>query len=390
MIANTWLRYGLLPLILLTAALGTACKRTTADPPKFFEVRGIMHCHSNYSDGSGSIDEIAKAANGAGLDYVIVTDHDNLRALKENKEGWKGSTLTLISQETTTPAGHLLTFRVPPSFSVKSVTATQAILDKVKTVGGFGVLAHPINSHYPWKDWNVTGYEGLEIVNLMEKVEEQKSAIESMAMDMMMQGSIDYDKIFRLALSTYPKAQLERWDQMTAKRKLAMTGGSDAHARFDMNGMVMNIPPYEDTFRVMQMHLLLPEALNKSIDHDKALVYKAIEQGNGFIGYDVLGDSKGFRFFAVGSDKTASMGDSLPFARGIRFAVIAPKLNGVAPEKITLRILRNSAELARADGNGLALEADRPGVYRAEAWIGKGNEARLWILSNPIYLDRAE
>ena len=40
-----------------------------------FTYAGNIHIHSSYSDGSGSIEEIAKAAAKAGLDYIVITDH---------------------------------------------------------------------------------------------------------------------------------------------------------------------------------------------------------------------------------------------------------------------------------------------------------------------------
>ena len=40
------------------------------------EVAGNMHMHTYYSDGEGWHDDIADAAIEAGLDFVIVTDHN--------------------------------------------------------------------------------------------------------------------------------------------------------------------------------------------------------------------------------------------------------------------------------------------------------------------------
>ncbi|MEJ2562258.1 MAG: PHP domain-containing protein, partial [Anaerolineales bacterium] len=40
------------------------------------EYAGNMHNHSIYSDGHGSHVEIARAAIQAGLDFIVVTDHN--------------------------------------------------------------------------------------------------------------------------------------------------------------------------------------------------------------------------------------------------------------------------------------------------------------------------
>lgn len=53
-----------------------------------FEYTGAIHVHSIFSDGSGDINEITQYANESGLDFVILTDHNTLRALHEGYEGW--------------------------------------------------------------------------------------------------------------------------------------------------------------------------------------------------------------------------------------------------------------------------------------------------------------
>lgn len=39
------------------------------------DIRGIIHCHSNWSDGSNSIEEMARAAMDKGLEYLVISDH---------------------------------------------------------------------------------------------------------------------------------------------------------------------------------------------------------------------------------------------------------------------------------------------------------------------------
>lgn len=46
--------------------------------PKLLEVtdiRGDLHCHSNFSDGADTMVAMAQAAKAAGLDYIAITDH---------------------------------------------------------------------------------------------------------------------------------------------------------------------------------------------------------------------------------------------------------------------------------------------------------------------------
>ncbi len=39
------------------------------------DVRGAVHCHTTYSDGRNSIEEMALAAQALGLEYITITDH---------------------------------------------------------------------------------------------------------------------------------------------------------------------------------------------------------------------------------------------------------------------------------------------------------------------------
>ena len=44
------------------------------------DVKGFLHCHTNYSDGSNSVEQLALAAQAAGYEYLGVTDHSQAAA----------------------------------------------------------------------------------------------------------------------------------------------------------------------------------------------------------------------------------------------------------------------------------------------------------------------
>jgi len=39
------------------------------------DVRGLVHCHTHYSDGKHSVEEMARAAEALGMQYITITDH---------------------------------------------------------------------------------------------------------------------------------------------------------------------------------------------------------------------------------------------------------------------------------------------------------------------------
>ncbi len=53
----------------------TAARRELPNLVTFDDLRGILHCHSEYSDGTATIEEMALAAKERGWDYIGISDH---------------------------------------------------------------------------------------------------------------------------------------------------------------------------------------------------------------------------------------------------------------------------------------------------------------------------
>jgi len=53
------------------------------------EIKGLIHCHSNWSDGNNTIEEMAKAAMQKGMEYMAISDHSKTasyaQGLKEDQ-----------------------------------------------------------------------------------------------------------------------------------------------------------------------------------------------------------------------------------------------------------------------------------------------------------------
>jgi DNA polymerase (family X) len=44
------------------------------------DLRGVLHCHTRYSDGTNTVEQLAEACHAAGYDYVGITDHSQAAA----------------------------------------------------------------------------------------------------------------------------------------------------------------------------------------------------------------------------------------------------------------------------------------------------------------------
>jgi DNA polymerase (family X) len=70
------------------------------------DLKGDMHLHSNFSDGRGTITQMAEAAKKAGLEYIAITDHGSpMGMVRGVKEGNITEYLRLVDEARTSVKG---------------------------------------------------------------------------------------------------------------------------------------------------------------------------------------------------------------------------------------------------------------------------------------------
>jgi len=344
-----------------------------------FEYIGAMHMHSVYSDGSGQVPEIAKAASEVGLDYILLTDHNTLRALKEGYEGWYGNTLLLVGCEINDRQNknHYLAFGINQAFSTRLSAAEY--VHKVKEAGGIGFIAHPhekrnhMKEHppYPWIDWDVDGFTGIEIWNHMSEWMEnltEKNKYQS----------------FLHPLKTIfapQKKTLKLWDELNLKRKVVGVGGVDAHAhKYNLLGFLeVEIFPYKVLFKSIRTHILTQEEIKKgrsddAVEKAKKIIYSALEKGSSFIANDYHGDSKGFKFFAESYRKIYQMGEKISKSGKVKLKIFVPSSNA------EIKLIRNGRIIESWEDQEVSFNVNSKGVYRVEVYLN----GKAWIFSNHI------
>lgn len=346
-----------------------------------YEYEGVVHIHSVYSDGSGTIEEIMQAATELELDFAIITDHNTLKSREDGYEGYyfnaKGHpTLCLISYEVNDlhDQNHYLAMGV--SETVHKKKPASEYVNAVREAGGFGVIAHPHEQReafeqyppFPWTEWQA-GFDGIEIWNQMSE---------------WMEG-LKPENRFRRAfhplasITSPPRETLELWDKVNVKRKVIATGGVDAHAhKINLLGLAVKIFPYKVCFRSIHMHVLLDEPIDiaRPIESERLKIYDALREGHSFISNSYLGSAKGFRFWATQADTTVEMGDTLCHLNGtMQFHICAPK-------ECLIRLMHNGKCLSEHSGKQLDVESNKIGVYRVECYLNH----KAWIFSNPIHI----
>lgn len=345
-----------------------------------------LHMHTRYSDGSGLHKDIAAAAFKAGVDVVIVTDHN---ILVNGFEGYykekNKKILMLIGEEVHDQArdpqkNHLLVFGANREVATFAENP-QNLINTVKDSGGLAFLAHPDDpeakafkeTDISWVDWSVQNYTGIELWNALSEL---KTVVPTK-----LHGA--FYAFFPAFVANQPIPNtLAKWDELLSYgRPVVAIGGSDAHALLlNMGPIYRVIFPYEFHFRTVNTHALLSEPLSGDVNTDRTLIYKAMAAGHCFVGYDMPAPTRGFRFTAQGRDASVSMGDEIPAKGGVTLQAKFPSTAEV--------LLLKDGQVIQTWKNQTACThiTTEPGVYRIEAYRRYLGKRRGWIYSNPIYV----
>jgi hypothetical protein len=341
------------------------------------ELVGNMHMHSVYSDGTATHREIAQAAARAGLDWVIVTDHN---IWVRGVAGYYDNVLLLVGEEVhdcrrVPQANHLLVFGAECELAPLA-SNPQAVIDAANECGALTFLGHPVEyasrlaneDALGWADWDVTGYTGIEIWNYMSEFKARIPTVLHALRNA-------YAPIAGIR-GPFP-ATLDVWDQLLAGgAPVVGIGGADAHGNsYSLGPLRRTLFPYEYLFRAVNTHILIENPLIGDMAADQAVIFDALRCGCAWVGCDVLGSTRGFWFEARSGLSRATMGGEVNRAGAVTLEVTAP-LPG------DIRIVANGRIVARASGRTCKYLATEAGAYRAEVYRG----GRGWIFSNPIFV----
>lgn len=347
--------------------------------PELFEYTGAVHIHSAYSDGSGTVGDIIRAARESGLDYIILTDHNTLRARKEGYEKFYGNLLLITGYEINDKENrnHYLALRVDETFSTR--LPAEKYVRLIHEAGGFGFIAHPhekrnsMEEHppYPWTAWDCAEIRGIEIWNhmseWMENLTEQNR----------------YESFLHplRTISAPPAETLSVWDKLNESRKVVGIGGVDAHAhKVNVLGFFeVEVFPYKVLFKSIRTHILLSLKINfnnsgRNIQKATGAMLDALEYGSCFTANDNIADSRGFRFFAAQNGQYAGMGDTLTLTGPFTFHVTVPV------QGATVKLIRNGVTCSVSEDTNPVFDCTEAGVYRTEVYY----KQKAWIFSNHI------
>ena len=338
---------------------------------------GALHMHTTHSDGTGTVQDLARAARQAGLRWIIVTDHDTLAG--QPLEGWIDDVLVIVDHEITPDRNHFLALNVDTV--VDNTLAPQDFVDEVYARGGFGIIAHPdervrndFKDIYRWDDWSVDGPRardgrpvGIELWNHLSDWGEHLTTRNKELLFLLPQ----------LGMSGPTRETLAWWDRlnMAGKRTFGV-GGVDVHAfKRKAPWGETEVFSYRWTFGTLTNYLLLDEPLSGNARAAIDQVYGALAAGRSYFLNRRVGSCPALRFEAERGGERFPIGATLRLSDGP--IAIAADVGASAD----VRLIGNG-RLAARSSRAFRYDVREPGVYRLEASRGR----QPWLFANPIYI----
>src|SRR5262249_45368993 len=134
----------------------------------------------------------------------------------------------------------------------------------------------------------------------------------------------------------------------------------------------VQLAPYERVARFVNTHVLARELTETA-------VMDALRSGRAFIGFDLVADSSGFKWWASSGNTELVMGESGVLSR-------QTLLHARSPLPCRFTIVQNGRSVYQHEARTLDWAPTAPGKYRVEAELRILDQWIPWVYSNPIQL----
>ena len=359
-------------------------ERAARTDDRFNEYKGIIHAHTHLGGHStGGFDELIAAANANDLDFVLMTEHysDAFDTSALTLNGVYGKTLFVGGNEIDTADSDRF-LMIPGSGDAAGLrkVPTTAVIEKLHSENRLALVTYPEK----FKSWDAD-FDGIEVFSIHTNAKQMNP------FTVIFDGIWSFPAYPELVLASYfkrPDANLQKFDEIAAKRKISLFAGTDAHSNIGFHlfgddagnkGLNFKLDDYATMFRLARQHVLIEK--DKPLTHQNLI--EAIKAGRSYIGFDVLGRTDGFLFQAERAKNKIFMGDEISQSEAV-------KLKAISPQKSRFVVFQNGEKISESeDVANLELDIHEPGVYRVEVYLdqlGPPFDKMPWIISNPIYV----
>lgn len=318
---------------------------------------GAFHVHSTLSDGRAPLEEIAREAREARVDFVMLSDHGaphpEAVTLKKNIEGVR----FIGGSEVGIPDGHLIVSdveRIPlytlPPFPPDAVSDVAAL-------GGISIVTYPEDPVHRWSYWEQDlAPDGIEIVNVTSYFR-RSSSLKKLSWAFF---SL-FNRNYYLSGFEAPTEALARWDDLLARGRVNGFYAANAHGGFPLTEeRTIGIPSYRTALGYVGL------AVDRRF---REAPEEAIRRGEFFSLVRAAGEPERFAFEENAGGLVVTLDARLSDAR--------------------IDLKRNGKVIASTRERKLRMDAPELGVYRVEVYLESHPllaDDVPWILSNPVYV----
>ena len=319
---------------------------------------GAFHVHSTLSDGLAPLEEIARQARDARVDFVFLSDHGVPHPEATLLNETVGGVRFIGGSEVGIPEGHLIVSNVAslPKYHLPPFPPDAAA--EARAWGGFSVLTYPEDPTHRWLYWEEDLVpDGIEIINVTSYFRASSHwtklawAVFSL-----------FNRFYYVSSFEPPTYALARWDALLERGDVFAIFAANAHGGFPLTeALNLGVPSYETAMGFVGLGI--EPRFAKAPE-------EAIRQGEFFAIVRGAGEPRRFEF--------TRSGDALR---------VVVDVEDLAPRLV---LKQNGAVVAETEEGELVHRAHEPGIYRAEVYL---RDHKLldpfvpWILSNAIRVD---
>jgi hypothetical protein len=386
-------------------------RQPVKDDAGWTEYRGILHSHSLHShDSEVPFEEILRVLKTTGIDFICLSDHC-VEGRADFDLQWRGLHEGKLFIPGFEMRNGFMPFGVNPGVVLSNTTDPPVLARQIADNGGLLFYAHPEQP----RDWDRPELVGLEIYNIHVDFKRIRGGVGSLLPDLLLSHRRYPEQIFH-SISQRPVEFVRRWDDLNRTRHMTAIAGNDCHqnvgyrAFYTRDGTIriedtspetlkefrlnwitrplaslcfgplepdrklfhFQLDPYERMARFVNTHVLARELTEPAVKD-------ALRAGRVFVGFDMVADSAGFRWFATDGTNRAVMGESAAFSVNVRLQARSP-----LPCRFT--IFREGAPAVQVEGYEIEWAPPGPGKYRVEAELKMLKEWIPWVYANPIEL----
>ena len=350
----------------------------------FYDYAGVLNVHSKKSTGSSSIQDIIKAANDVGLDFIIFNEEMPLGRKEPASINYGRLSVFYGFELPYKNTSVLFTDRLNKR-TFTSNSEIQIFLSDYFDNGGdeLIILAHPIRPGFEWKDEAPKEISGVEVLNLREVWRSSWREKKFLFLRTLFFYPFN-PSLFFLNIYSDTAVSTNLWDSWNSKNHINGYVGSDVNSKLRFGKKYIDFPGYKTIFSMAKNHVVIKEELT-SVKKDKVLL-EALNRGSSYFSLDIFGNPSGFSFYAnMISEPLRLMGSEVKLEDVKSLKINLP----VTKVKVKTVLIKDSKIIKKSFGEFEYIPTEA-GVYRVELHVAprfplfREQKWIPWVFSNPI------